>query len=82
VLAPETRFEHADNRFLVGDDLRLPHQDDGHDAHSEDAEAEDDAGLRLCSGHVQHTANPFHESKLRQSRGRCLASRGLKNEQT
>jgi len=50
VLAPETRLKQADDCFLVGDDLRLPHQDDGHYAHSEDAEAENHPGLRLCRG--------------------------------
>lgn len=64
VLAPKARFEHADDRLLIGNDLRLPDQDDGHYTHGEDAEAEGDASLCLRSRNVEYAANPFHEGLL------------------
>ena len=47
VSASEPGLKHADDGLLIGDDLGLPNQNDGHDAHGEDAEAQNDASLRL-----------------------------------
>jgi hypothetical protein len=43
--ASELRLEHIDYRMLLGDDLGLPNQRDGHQAHGEDAQSENQSHL-------------------------------------
>ena len=58
--AAKTGFEHANYRVLLGDDLGLPNQDDGHDAHGKNAKRENNAGLRFCGRNAKYAANPIH----------------------
>jgi hypothetical protein len=43
--AAELRVEHVDYGVLPGDDLSLPDQRDGHQAHREDAQGENQSHL-------------------------------------
>jgi hypothetical protein len=59
-LAAEAGFEHANNGILAGDNLRLPDEHDRHDAHGENTDRENHAGLRFRSGQFQQPTKPFH----------------------
>jgi len=58
--APETRFEHADDGVLLGDNLGLPDEGDGHDAHGENAESEDKTHLGFRRADIKNATHPGH----------------------
>ena len=53
-------FQPLDGFALIGDDLRLPDQRNGHEAHGDDAEDEDEADIGLLSGKPKYTPKPGH----------------------
>jgi hypothetical protein len=53
-------FEPLDCFALVGDDLRLPDQGNGHKAHGNNAKDEDEADDGLVSRNTQNAAKPIH----------------------
>jgi len=53
-------FQPLDGFALIGDDLRLPDERDRHEAHSDDAEDEDEADIGLLSGKPKYTPKPSH----------------------
>jgi len=58
--AAEGRFEHANDGVLLGDDLGLPYQGDGHNAHGENAERENQAHLGFRGGDMEDATHPGH----------------------
>ena len=53
-------FEPLNGFALVGDDLCLPDQSDGHAAHGDDAQDQNDADAGLVSGKVKNALKPSH----------------------
>src|SRR4029077_8857439 len=53
-------FEPLNGFALVGDDLRLPHQSNGHEAHGNHAKDENDADGGLLSGKAKNAPKPSH----------------------
>jgi len=53
-------LEPPDRIALVGDDLRLPYQGNGHGAHDYEAKDQSDADVRLANLTPKNAANPFH----------------------
>lgn len=53
-------FEPLDGFALVGDDLCLPHERNGHEAHADDAKYQNKSNLRLLGGKVKDAAKPGH----------------------
>src|SRR5712692_2624250 len=53
-------FEEADGFVLAGDDLGLPDEADGHDAHGDGAKSEDKTHLRFGSGKTKEANQPSH----------------------
>jgi len=53
-------FEPLDGFALVGDNLRLPDQSNGHEAHGDDAKDENEANVGLVSRKAQNAAKPSH----------------------
>src|SRR5216684_4135658 len=53
-------FQPLDGFALIGDDLRLPDEGNGHEAHGDDAEDEEEADIGLLSGKPKYTPKPSH----------------------
>ena len=53
-------FQPLNGFALIGDDLRLPDEGNGHEAHGDDAEDEDEADIGLLSGKPKYTPKPGH----------------------
>jgi len=53
-------FEPLDGFALVGDDLRLPYQSNGHEAHGDNAKDENEANVGLVSRKAENAAKPKH----------------------
>src|SRR5690348_11509733 len=53
-------FEPANRLALVGNNLRLPDERDGHDAHDQEAEDKSGPDIRLANLNSKIAANPFH----------------------
>ena len=53
-------FEPLDGFALVGDDLRLPDQRDGHAAHGDDTKDQNKADAGFLGGKVEHALEPSH----------------------
>src|SRR6202158_3796946 len=53
-------FEPLDGFALVGDDLRLPYQSYGHEAHGDNAKDENEANVGLVSRKAENAAKPNH----------------------
>jgi hypothetical protein len=45
---------------LIGDDLRLPNQGNGHEAHGNHTKDENEADVGLVNGKVEDAAKPSH----------------------
>ena len=90
-LAAELKlFEPLYSFTLVGNDLRLPHQRDGHAAHGDHAQDQNNPDAGLVSGKVEQALKPSHgkgspstrfdsignslENPSRQRRGRAIAN--------
>jgi len=54
------RLEPLDGSALVGDDLRLPDDGDGHEAHQENADSEGEVGVGLASREAKGANEPSH----------------------
>jgi|SRR5208282_2696555 len=78
--AAVTRLEHVNDRVLPGDDLGLVHQSDGHDAHGENAERENQAHLGFRSRDMKDAAHPRHGDTpmLRITRSMSRKTMGLR----
>ena len=53
-------FEPLDGFALVGNDLRLPDQSNGHEAHGDNAKDENEANVGLVSRKAENAAKPKH----------------------
>ena len=53
-------FEPLDGLALVGDNLSLPDQRDGHAAHGDDTKEENKADAGFLGGKVEHALKPSH----------------------
>src|SRR5215469_14871749 len=53
-------FKPTDRIPLVGNDLRLPDQGNGHSAHDYEAKNQGEADMRLANLTPKDAANPFH----------------------
>ena len=53
-------FEPLDGFALVGDDLRLPYQSNGHEAHGDNAKDENEANVGLVNRKAENAAKPKH----------------------
>ena len=60
-LAAELRLQHVNDGVLLGDDLSLPGQSDGHEAHGKNAERERQAHLCFRSGYTEYATHPGHK---------------------
>jgi len=65
-------FEPLDGFALAGNDLRLPDQRNGHEAHGNNAKHENEADVGLVSGKTQ-TAKPSHGRRSPSTRFDLLA---------
>src|ERR1700730_8729073 len=65
-LAAELRLQHVNDGVLLGDDLSLPGQSDGHEAHGKNAERERQAHLCFRSGYTEYTTHPGHKGSQEQ----------------
>ena len=57
-------LQPADVLALIGDNLRLPDQTDGHNAHGHDADRKDQAHLRFGRLAMESSSDPGHELGL------------------
>jgi hypothetical protein len=53
-------FEPLNGFALVGDDLSLPNERNGHEAHADDAEYKNESNRGLLGGKVKDAAKPGH----------------------
>src|SRR5260370_27945432 len=56
-------FEPANDFALIVNDLRLPYQGNGHEAHRNNAKAESDADDGLVSRKAENAAKPRHANE-------------------
>jgi hypothetical protein len=79
-LATELELLEPVNRFaLIGDDLRLPDEGDGHDAHGKDAKDQNEADMGFLNGKPESAAKPHHgkgspSTRMPQLAHRCTNS--------
>jgi hypothetical protein len=66
-------FEPLDGFALVGNDLRLPDQTNGHKAHGNNAKHENETDLGLLSGDTANAAKPSHSKESPSTRSDLLA---------
>ena len=61
LLTSELHLLQPLDRFaLIGDNLRLPDERDGHEAHGNDTQNEDEADVGLLSGKPEYALKPCH----------------------
>ena|ERR1700674_826617 len=66
-------FEPLDGFALVGNDLGLPDQSDGHETHGNNAKHENETDLGLMSGDAANSAKPSHSKESPSTRSDLLA---------
>jgi len=61
-------FEPLNGFALVGNDLRLPYQGNGHAAHADNTKDEDEADAGLLSGKAENALKPSHSKESPSTR--------------